>query len=496
MAVFIALAGTVHGQEPQEGLTLISPRSSTETYLIDMDQNVVRTWHGANSPSEIAYMLPDSSILRPCLVPSAGGRGGRIQRIDADDIVVWDFEFADTEYLQHHDILPMPNGNVLLVAWELRTSAEAIAAGRQGVTEDMKPTLLVEVEPVGATEGNLVWEWRAWDHLIQDADPTKDNYGVVADHPELIDINQGDSSSATWIHANAIDYNEELDQIVISSRAMSEIYVIDHSTTTAEAAGHIGGNQGRGGDLLYRWGNPQIYGRGDESDRVLFDVHGVNWIDPGLPGAGNLLMFNNGDRPGTLNDLSSVEEIATPVDGNGAYMIPVDEPYGPADSVWRYGDDPEFYSRFQGGAFRMPNGNTLICEAMEGRIFEVTTAGMIVWTHLVGESVHKAPRYWSTTTSVQTILPNLKLLTSHPNPFNPTTTIRFDLEREQHVTLEIHDLEGRRLATLADEIYPKGVQKVSWNGRCSSGTNLSSGVYVVRLQTVDGVDSHRITLVR
>lgn len=495
-AAIIAGIGVAAGQVPQEGLTLVSPRTSIETYLIDLDQNVVRTWHGANAPSEIAYMLPDSSVLRPCLVPSAQGRGGRIQRIDINDVVVWDYLFADIDFLQHHDILPMPNGNVLIVAWERKTVAEAVAAGRQSVTEDMKPTLLVEVEPVGSSGGNLVWEWRMWDHIIQDADPTKDNYGVVADHPELVDLNQGDPTSATWIHVNAIDYNPDLDQIVVSSRAMSEIYVIDHSTTTAEAAGHTGGDQGRGGDILYRWGNPQIYDRGTESDRILFDVHGVNWIDPDLPGAGNLLMFNNGDRAATNNDMSSVEEIAPPVDSSGAYPLTIGEAFGPADPVWRYGDQPAFYSRFQGGAFRMPNGNTLISEAMEGRIFEVTSEGAIVWSHFVGESVHKAPRYWTTTTGVPATPLSVRLSTGHPNPFNPATTIAFEVEREQRVMIEILDLEGRHVATLADRAYPSGPHSVRWTGRDAAGRDVPSGVFVVRLTAPDGEESRKITLLR
>ena len=132
--------------------------------------------------------------------------------------------------------------------------------------------MIVEIEPDGPTGGNIVWEWHVWDHLVQDADPTKDNYGVIADHPELLDINFGDVEGGTWLHVNAVDYNPELDQIVICARNVSEIYIIDHSTTAEEAAGHTGGNQGHGGDFLYRWGNPLVYGRGTEDDQVIFKL--------------------------------------------------------------------------------------------------------------------------------------------------------------------------------------------------------------------------------
>ena len=144
-----------------------------------------------------------------------------------------------------------------------------------------------------------MWQWNAWDHLIQDYDASVDNYGVVADHPELLDINfigatGNQAGRADWMHCNGIDYNAVLDQIVLSCKNMNEIYIIDHSTTTAEAAGHTGGNSGKGGDLLYRWGNPQAYDSGLSSDQQLFGQHDVQWIEEGRAGAGDLLLFNNG----------------------------------------------------------------------------------------------------------------------------------------------------------------------------------------------------------
>ena len=60
------------------------------------------------------------------------------------------------------------------------------------------------------------------------------------------------------MHCNGLDYNSALDQIALSCRGMNEVYIIDHSTTTEEAVGHTGGNAGKGGDILYRWGNPSV----------------------------------------------------------------------------------------------------------------------------------------------------------------------------------------------------------------------------------------------
>jgi hypothetical protein len=227
-----------------------------------------------------------------------------------------------------------------------------------------------------------VWSWNSWDHLIQDFDPTKDNFGVVADHPELIDINAGQPTpQPDFQHANGLDYNAELDQIVISIRSYSEFWVIDHSTTTEEAAGHTGGSSGKGGDLLYRWGNPAMYDRGTAVDRTLYFQHDAQWIRPGLPGAGNFLVFNNGtDRPG--GDFSSVDELVPPVDENGAYPIDPGEPFAPAAALWSYASPPDFYSPFISGAQRQPNGTTLVCAGWSGHFFEVTPEGQVVWDYV------------------------------------------------------------------------------------------------------------------
>jgi len=276
----------------------------------------------------------------------------------------------------------------LLIVWEVKTAAEAIAAGRNpGLLPDAElwPERIVEVEPVGATGGTIVWEWHVWDHLIQDFDPTKDNFGVVSDHPELIDINfvNGDADGADWLHANAVDYDPQRDEIIFATPFLDEIWVIDHSTTTAQAAGHSGGDAGKGGDLLYRWGNPQAYGRGVDADRKLFNQHDTEWIDAGLEGAGHILVFNNGvNRPD--GNYSSVDEIVPPRDESGAYILAPGAAYGPADPIWSYtADTPtDFYGPFLSSAQRLPNGNTLIDTGPAGDFFEVTTAGETVWHYI------------------------------------------------------------------------------------------------------------------
>ena len=184
------------------------------------------------------------------------------------------------------------------------------------------------------------------------------------------------------MHMNAVNYNAALDQIVMSVPRFNEIWVIDHSTTTEEAAGHTGGRWGRGGDLLYRWGNPSVYRRGDEAARRLGFQHDVRWVPEGMPGAGHLTLFNNriehADR-----DHSAVFELAPPTDGAGRYVVPDAGPFGPAEPTWSYVAPTRtaFFSSFISGAHRLANGHTFITSGAQGRFFEVTPEGEIVWEY-------------------------------------------------------------------------------------------------------------------
>ena len=378
-----------------QGYTLVSPLQSTRTFLIDMNGRVVRTWETESTPSSLAYLLDSGNILRAGALPKSpygqvAGGGGRFQEFDWNGGLVWDFTYANATMLPHHDFTRLPNGNIVMLVQQKKTAAEAIAAGRipssvEGT--DVRPDSLFEIKPTGETTAEVVWEWHLWDHLIQDYDKEKANFGDVAAHPERVDINfnvvPGQRSNPDWTHANAVAYNAELDQLVVSLRNFSEIWIIDHSTTTKEAAGRTGGRSGKGGDLLYRWGNPRTYRAGSATDQQLFGQHNAHWIPKGLTGAGHILIFNNGDtRP---QKHSSVDEIVLPVDSNGRYALGAGKKYGPDQPVWSYSapNRPLFYSANISGAIRLPNGNTLICSGAQGIIFEVSPQKKIVWQYNV-----------------------------------------------------------------------------------------------------------------
>jgi len=374
-----------------EGYTLFAPMASKTTYLLDICGREVHSWQSNNPPGLSVYLLEDGTLLRAETLGNstfpAGGSGGGFEVLEWDGSVVWEFEYSTSDYCQHHDVEMLPNGNVLLVAWEKKTAIEAIAAGRDpSILADgnLWPDSIIEVEPDAKGGGTIVWEWHLWDHLVQDYDNTKDNFGVVADHPELVDLNFVDypTGVADWTHINAVDYNQDLDQIVLSVHNFHELWIIDHSTTTAEAASHLGGDSGMGGDLLYRWGNPQTYGAGNTGDQLFFAQHDSNWIEPGLAGEGNILVFNNGKK--IIREYSTVDEITPPLNGSDLYDYVTGQPYGPDALAWSYtASAPEdFFSHNISGAQRLANGNTLICDGASGTFFEVTYDKQVVWKYL------------------------------------------------------------------------------------------------------------------
>jgi hypothetical protein len=137
-----------------------------------------------------------------------------------------------------------------------------------------------------------------------------------------------------------------------------------------------------GGDFLYRWGNPIAYDQGLNEDRLLFGQHDVQWIDIGLPGYGNILLFNNGkNRP--AGNFSSIDEISLPLVGFN-YTIFNSGTFGPLETYWSYvASNPlDFYADHISGCQRLDNGNTLICDGPQGVFFEVDNIGNTVWEYI------------------------------------------------------------------------------------------------------------------
>jgi hypothetical protein len=317
---------------------------------------------------------------------TAGGSGGIIEKIDWNGNVTWSYMMSSNSECQHHDVCPLPNGNILTIAWELKTTTDALAAGRNPAKlgTSVWSEKIVELQPTGVNTANIVWEWHAWDHLVQEFDNAKANYCIVSQHPELMNLNYvpGQATNSDWLHMNSIAYNSDLDQVIVSPHNTSEIWIIDHSTTTAEAASHSGGAHNMGGDLLYRWGNPLAYNRGTLADQRLYRQHNVHWIPNGLPDSEKIMIFNNGmGRPG--GNYSTVEIIAPPVSSTGDYPLTSGQAYPPDTAFWEYQapNPADFYATNISGAQRLSNGNTLICDGPAGNFFEIDGAKNKVWEY-------------------------------------------------------------------------------------------------------------------
>jgi hypothetical protein len=375
---------------PFDGITLYSANNgpdSNRTILINNDGDLLNEWIGADRIASTAYLLPGGELLRPCKAtgPNGPASGGRIQKFSYEGEVLWDYTWGDENNQPHHDICSMPNGNVLIVAWDKKTQAEGTAAGRQNLNSQIWPTQIVEVMPTGLNSGEVVWEWHLWDHIIQDISPSIPNYGAIHEHPEKIDINKGNiaggGAAGDWIHVNALDYHPVLDQIVFSSNSLDEIYIIDHSITTEEAAGPAG-------DILYRWGNPSNYER--KGQHVLWNVHGVNWIDEGLPGENNLILFNNGND----DNSSDLIEFLPPLLKDGTYEIEDDQPFDPlpGDYVFFY-ESNDFHGDHLCGVYRLANGNTIATNGPGQEVRELNSEGEIVWQHFTPFTLMRAVKY-------------------------------------------------------------------------------------------------------
>ncbi|HTF89465.1 MAG TPA: aryl-sulfate sulfotransferase [Planctomycetota bacterium] len=416
-----------------DGYTLISPLCSKSVHLVDMTGAPVHTWKTDHVPAGGAYFLPNGHLLRAAMVENnprfhGGGIGGRIEEFDWDGKLVWEYELASDQRTMHHDISLMPNGNVLAIAWEYHSPEEIFAHGRESNRvheEGLWCDVVLEIKPTRPSGGEIVWTWRSFDHLVQDSREAAAGYGSPKDFPGRIDVNadhrfdepeteadrkareerakqmeaigysggkdvakdakkpaddkkKKEKYEADWLHLNAIEYLPEQDLIAVSSPHMCEVWVIDHSTSTKEAAGSSGGKRGQGGELIYRYGQSRNYGIGDKTSRKLGYQHNVTWHGGAKPGELSFLLYNNiqGEKD---HEYSEVQEFTLPFDASKGFVREAGQAFGPESITWSYKDPGKLYSPFISGAQRLPNGNTLVCEGARGRVLEVTPEGKIVW---------------------------------------------------------------------------------------------------------------------
>jgi hypothetical protein len=361
--------------ETEDGYVLFTPEKNGDVYLIDNCGEKINTWTFNENPGATCYLLENGNLLR------AGKDSLQIR--DWDNNVIWTYATTDNGFAQHHDIEPLPNGNVLCLLSETYSDSAMILEGRDTsmLSGTFKVDKLIELQPVGVNGALLVWEWSLMDHLVQDFDKTKSNYGVITDHSELIDVNFATATNLDWSHGNAIDYNDSLDQIIISFRNFSEVFIIDHSTTTLEASGSAGGNSNQGGDILWRWGNPMVYGAGTIADQQLFAQHDVKWVEKNYLNENKISVFNNeGDGTATFSSVHLIDpEIIV-----GVYTK-ISGVFTPQNFDWSWDGMVQGTTVFESKKSSMhflPNGNFIICETSKGRISEISSGGLEIWSYV------------------------------------------------------------------------------------------------------------------
>jgi hypothetical protein len=461
-----------------DGYTFVAVNK--KAILYDMDSTVVHTWNCPNNITGWADLLRDSSIL----VPSAGDAkpegllrsiplaGGRIQIINWDGEVTWDYTYSSSEYIPHHDGEPIYRTNdpkekptVMLVC--------ATAWGDK----------LVEIRPTGKTTGEIIWEWKASDHTCQ---------SDCIDKSALLDTSKGGTEGGGFnntsdvMHTNNVSYNRTLDQLVLSLKGYYEMIIIDHSTTTEQAKGSTGGRYGKGGDILYRWGNPANYG---VSGSVQFKgQHHCCWVPDTMPGT-NLVIPGAGNFLAVDNDNRRVIEIENPAKTSGVYQRNYSQAFGPASPLWSY--KPSSLAGNEGSIQKMPNGNYIICTggismgsfgktklgSRGSNIYEVDAAGTVLWK-LSGfgtscEGYRYAYGYLGGVTPVKKPAPVAK-----PEPVIISRTSRGRVKIRlinfnAAARLSLYTLNGRAIVTSV----PVGSD--GWNLESS----ISGGMYLVKISS-------------
>ena len=397
-AIFGILLLQAEAQLPNPEYYTLFYSTSNTTQLIDSNGTTLHTWPNTLTAlsGTTAYLREDGLLLRSG--QNGANPGGflagsysSLQLVTWEGQVVWQFDLqAQGEVTLHHDMKNLSNGNILSTVWDFVPAAELVNLGWSPTgASGLWLERIIEIEPnLSDGTSQIVWSWELRDHLVQDIDSSLPNFGTVSANPGKVDINFFTSPSTDPFHISGIEYNPVRDEIILCPNVTDEIWIIDHSTTTAEAATSSGGARGQGGDLIYRWGNPTVYdSAGPNAQKFLERAH-----DPRLllcsPEEGCTLTIHNNVRiDDNLNSLDSqVLRIDLPIDASGNYVQTPGEAFGPTAPEVLYENDPSnpfFNTPFMGGAQVLSNGHILITLPLTPRFVEVDQEGNVVWDFTV-----------------------------------------------------------------------------------------------------------------
>jgi hypothetical protein len=348
------------------GFTVLSPLATQAVVVIDMNGNVVKRWEGYNnSAGGPARVLPGGVVM--------AASGARPPHQESLELIRRDFDGKDLWRFSRSEQISTREGGTIWSArqhhdWQLESFPAGYYSPENTPNADSGNTLILthidRMQPKVA------------DVMLGD-DRHIDEFGFAPDARSAIKAARSFNKargSFDWLHINSATYvgpNQWFDQgdkrfapnnVVISSREASLLAIV-----------------GRDGSIVWRLGPDFSASKELRAIRQIIGQHHAHFIPKGLPGAGNLLVFDNGG--------SSGYGFANPIapDGVGAFARATSRvlEINPVtlELVWSY-TNPRFFSTNISGAQRLPNGNTLITAGAGGRMFEVTRDGAIVWEHM------------------------------------------------------------------------------------------------------------------
>ena len=385
---------TVYNKEKAWGGYTLLQVNDLGALLIDMNGREVQLWKGLKG-------FPNKLLPGGFVIGSTGERNPEYGMQDMLDLIQVDLEgnitwkFNKTEYIedkgempqwmarQHHDYQRegssvgyySPNseplvdrGNTLILCHENLINNEI---SQQLLLDDK----IIEVN----WEGEIIWEWKANEHF------NELNFDEAAKNILYRDPNMRPASGGMgdWLHINSMstlgpnrwyDNGDERfnpENIIWDSREANIIAIIEKST----------------GKIVWKLG--PNYNENEEVRKIgwIIGQHHVHMIPRGLPGEGNILIFDNGGWAGYGAPNPSSPTGRQNAKRDYSRVLEIDPTT--LEIVWQYTpaeaglieplDSSRFYSPFVSGAQRLPNGNTLITEGSDGRIFELTKEHEIVW---------------------------------------------------------------------------------------------------------------------
>lgn len=359
---------TIHDPARAEGCYVLYDGGDHFAVLIDGNGEEVHIWDYSGAPPE---------LIDPALIGGARGHifaqkehsrfaNETLLELDWDGNVVWEWGTAAPggKARQHHDQARLSNGNTLVLAQRERPVPELDGQLRHNDT-------IYEVSP----EGELVWEWYSGDHLAA--------LGFTGERLAALSTPamRGAGGSGALLGFNSMDPlgpNHRFaagdarfhpDNVMVGTRGAGFVAIIERAT--GDIVWNLGPDLPAANDLTKR----NFKGELPRPVDCLGGQHDAHLIAEGLPGAGNVLLFDNQGATG-------LPPIYMPVQF-GSRVLEIDPKTN--EIVWQYDGSAQgspiwsFFSSFLSSARRLRGGNTLICEGAYGRIFQVTPEGEIVW---------------------------------------------------------------------------------------------------------------------